>query len=117
MKRSPLIAKPTRRKRDRECRPHLEFVRSHQCSVKSWACRGSIEAHHIRTAANSGTGLKPPDWWTVPLCLIHHRELHATGQGEFNRVHGIDLAGIARFFAETSPFRSKFACNLIITPS
>jgi hypothetical protein len=78
---------------------HLTFVRSQGCIVHTKArteCRGPIEAHHVRTAANSGIGIKPPDTAVVGLCTLHHRTLHAAGRRTFETTYGIDLTEEAR---------------------
>lgn len=36
------------------------------------ACQGDVVAHHVKTSANSGVGIKPLDWFTVPVCHNHH---------------------------------------------
>ncbi len=35
--------------------------------------------HHVRTAANSGTGIKPDDWYLLPTCNAHHQFCHGKG--------------------------------------
>jgi hypothetical protein len=78
---------------------HLAFVRSQGCVVRPKArteCRGPIEAHHVRTAANSGIGMKPPDTVAVGLCTRHHRALHAAGRRTFEAAYGVDLTEEAR---------------------
>lgn len=37
---------------------------------------GDTIAHHVRTAANSGTGIKPQDWYCIPLSNSQHQHLH-----------------------------------------
>jgi hypothetical protein len=79
--------------------PHLAFVRSQGCVVRSRAwteCRGRIEAHHVRTAANSGMGMKPPDTAAVGLCARHHRTLHSEGRRTFETTYSVDLNEEAR---------------------
>lgn len=39
-------------------------------------CNGDVTWHHVRTAENSGTGIKPSDFITVPVCDAHHRAAH-----------------------------------------
>lgn len=81
---------------------HRRFVRSHACCVPG--CFGQpIEFAHYRTAANSGTGLKPHDRFGVSLCSPHHREQHVIGQAEFQRYHQIDMAALAEEFLRRSP--------------
>ncbi len=65
---------------------HRRFVKAHQCCVPG--CRQTpIEFAHLRTAANSGTGLKPPDWFGIPLCQQHHATAHSKGHDQL----GVDL--------------------------
>jgi hypothetical protein len=66
---SMLIAKPPRR-RDRE---HLRIVAKQPCLVCG---RTPSDPHHLRFAQPKGLGLKVSDEFTVPLCRLHHRELH-----------------------------------------
>ena len=78
---------------------HLAFVRSQGCVVRNKArteCRGPIEAHHVRTAANSGIGMKPPDTAAVGLCTRHHRALHGAGRRTFETTYSVDLTEEAR---------------------
>jgi hypothetical protein len=59
-------------------RAHLTFVRELRCAF----CieQPAAEAHHaFRRAGGGGMGIKGCDLLTVPLCLMHHRELHKTG--------------------------------------
>ena len=84
---------------------HLAFVRSQGCVVRTKArteCRGPIEAHHVRTAANSGIGMKPPDDSAVGLCMRHHRALHGVGRRTFETTYGVDLIEEARWLARIS---------------
>jgi ERF superfamily len=67
----PQLAIPkTRRKRDKR---HLEFVASKPCLVCG---RSPSDAHHLRFAEPRALGRKVSDEFTVPLCRIHHRDLH-----------------------------------------
>lgn len=85
----------------REFPKHRAFVRRHQCSVPG-CLDGPIEFAHIRTSANSGTGLKPHDANGISLCSAHHQEQHRIGQPAFERKYGIILAKIAAEFARLS---------------
>jgi hypothetical protein len=66
----------TRRQRDKR---HLEFVSSQPCLVCG---RCPADAHHLRFAEPRALGRKVSDEFTVPLCRIHHRELHSRGNEE-----------------------------------
>lgn len=80
---------------------HLAWVRLQPCCAGR--CQGRGEAHHVRTAANSGTGIKPPDTDSVPLCRKHHAELHKGGAWTFQTTHEIDLEAVAARMRLASP--------------
>jgi len=67
------INKPVR-ERDRD---HLRFVASQPCLVCG---RGPSDAHHIRFADQRAMGRKVSDKFAVPVCRLHHRELHRRGE-------------------------------------
>jgi ERF superfamily len=52
---------------------HLKFVASQPCLVCG---RSPADAHHLRFTQPRGLGLKVSDEFTVPLCRIHHRDVH-----------------------------------------
>jgi hypothetical protein len=57
-------------------RDHLKFVSAQPCL----ACgRTPSDAHHLRFAQQRALGRKVSDEFTVPLCRLHHRELHRIG--------------------------------------
>jgi hypothetical protein len=62
-----------RRFRDKE---HLRFVSKQACTVCG---RQPCEPHHIRFAQPRTMSRKVSDEFTVPLCRIHHREIHHRG--------------------------------------
>ena len=57
------------------CKEHLRYVASQPCAICG---RTPSHAHHVRHAQPRGLGLKVSDEFTVPLCAIHHRDLHTT---------------------------------------
>ncbi|RJR07932.1 DUF968 domain-containing protein [Candidatus Parcubacteria bacterium] len=67
---------------------YLNFVRSMPCSVCG---KMDTEAHHIRFAYNSGTGMKPSDTWAIPLCRHHHRAIHDAGIKTFHAQTGLNI--------------------------
>ena len=71
--KSTLAFPEPRRIRDKD---HLKFVAQQPCLVCS---RHPCDAHHLRFAQLRATGLKVSDEFTVPLCRIHHRQLHDAG--------------------------------------
>lgn len=86
---------------------HLAWVRKHPCACHNVSpCQGPgavIHAHHVRNGTGGGMGMKPHDRWTVPLCAMHHNELHARGHATFEARYGIDLRAIAVDLARFSP--------------
>ncbi len=67
------VATKTIRLRDKE---HCKFVATQPCIVCG---RTPSEAHHIRFAQPRALGRKVSDEYTVPVCRLHHRELHGYG--------------------------------------
>jgi hypothetical protein len=55
---------------------HLRFVAQHACLVCG---RKPSDPHHLRFMQPRGIGLKVSDEFTVPLCRVHHRAVHNTG--------------------------------------
>ena len=56
----------------------------------------SVQAHHIRLGTDGGIGLKPSDYYTIPLCVTHHKEVH--DKGEFSTYNKYK-----RFFMNKEP--------------
>lgn len=73
---------------------HLEFVRSHDCVIndgKGNNCNGSpVVAHHLTFCGGQGKGTKECDSKCVPLCSMHHANLHHIGEKRFWRQWGIN---------------------------
>jgi hypothetical protein len=67
-----VLAKENRR-RDKG---HRKFVASQPCVVCG---RSPADAHHLRFAQPRALGMKVSDEFTVPVCRVHHRELHQIG--------------------------------------
>jgi ERF superfamily len=68
--KSVLAFAETRRLRDKD---HLKYVASRSCLICG---RQPSEPHHVRFAQKLAFGRKVSDEFTVPLCRLHHRELH-----------------------------------------
>ncbi len=84
-------AKP-KRDSNRVFPTHRAFVRGHHCTIPGCEAPAErIEFAHLRTAANSGVGLKPPDWFGIPLCQTHHAMAHGHGHETMAERCGIDL--------------------------
>ena len=74
-----------RRYRDRA---HIKFVASQPCLVCG---RKPCDSHHLRFAQVRALGRKVSDEFTVPLCRLHHRELHrARNEADWWSKLGID---------------------------
>jgi hypothetical protein len=83
------IGKPVR-ERDRD---HLKFVASQPCLVCG---RTPSDAHHIKFAEQRAMGRKVGDKFAVPVCRLHHRELHRGGNERvWWQNQGIDALTIA----------------------
>jgi ERF superfamily len=67
------VAAKTIRLRDKE---HCKFVATQPCVVCG---RAPTEAHHIRFAQPRALGRKVSDEYAVPVCRLHHRDLHSYG--------------------------------------
>jgi ERF superfamily len=63
----------TLRMRDKD---HLKFVSKQPCVLCG---REPSDAHHLRFAQPRALGRKVSDEFTVPVCRLHHRELHRHG--------------------------------------
>jgi hypothetical protein len=90
------VAKP-RRSRNKD---HLKFISSQPCTVCG---RQPCEAHHLRYTQPRALGRRVSDEFTVPLCRVHHRELHRQGDERswWNKLN-IDPMPIAlRFWQHT----------------
>ena len=66
-------ASKTIRLRDKD---HLKFVSKQACVVCG---REPSDAHHLRFAQPRALGRKVSDEFTVPVCRLHHREIHRHG--------------------------------------
>ena len=78
------------RERDRD---HLRFVASQPCLVCG---RTPSDAHHIKFGEQQAMGRKVSDRFAVPICRLHHRELHRRGnERAWWQSQGIDPLAIA----------------------
>lgn len=89
--KSVLAFPEPRRIRDKE---HLRFIGTQPCLICG---RAPSDAHHLRFAQLRALGRKVSDEFTVPLCRVHHRHVHQTGneQGFWAR-HDINAMQIAQ---------------------
>jgi hypothetical protein len=90
---------------DGESRPVLQKGirlrdKEHRKSVASMPClvcgRSPSDPHHLRFAQPRALGRRISDEFTVPLCRVHHRELHRRGDEaawwQANKIDPIPLA-------------------------
>lgn len=71
--KSQLALPEPKRRRSKE---HLSFVTRQHCLICD---RTPSQAHHLRFAQPRAMARKVSDEYVVPLCNIHHFELHQTG--------------------------------------
>jgi hypothetical protein len=73
---------------------HLAFVASKPCLVCG---RNRAHAHHLKFAQPIALGRKVSDEFTVPLCSLHHRDLHRHGdERNWWAARGIDALKVAK---------------------
>ncbi|MBN6365549.1 DUF968 domain-containing protein [Providencia rettgeri] len=72
---------------------YLKWVKSQPCCV---CCATADDAHHLIGYGQGGTGTKAHDLFTIPLCRIHHSELHKDPNG-WEREHGSQIILLFQF--------------------
>jgi hypothetical protein len=58
-------------------------------SSRAWYAAVNLHPHHLRFAQPRALGRKASDEFTVPLCRVHHREVHRAGDWTLD----LDLIG------------------------
>ena len=88
---------PYQKERRLRNKAHLAFVAQQPCLICG---RRPTHAHHVRFAQRRALSLKVSDEYTVPLCAIHHGELHRVGDERqwWASVGIVDPLSIARRF-------------------
>jgi hypothetical protein len=81
-------------------RDHRRFVSHQPCTVCG---RQPSETHHLRFAQPRALGRRVSDDFTVPLCRVHHRELHRQGDERawWNRAKVDPMPIALRFWQQT----------------
>lgn len=69
---------------------HADRIRALPCAIGGVHCDTAVHAHHVRSV---GAGGSERD--LVPLCALHHQELHTIGRWTFLEKHGVDLRVVA----------------------
>src|SRR5207247_711464 len=73
---------------------HLRYVARQACVICG---RKPSDPHHLRYALPRALGRKASDEFTVPLCRVHHREVHRVGKEQaWWQAAGIDPLSIAQ---------------------
>jgi hypothetical protein len=100
--KSVLAISEPRRVRDKE---HRKYVSAQACLVCG---RQPSDPHHLRSAQPRALGRKVSDEFTVPLCRIHHREVHRVGdEAQWWKKLGVEPFFVAAaLWAQTRPVRS-----------
>lgn len=111
--KSVLLFPESRRIRDRD---HIRHVMKQACLVCG---RRPSDPHHLRFAQWRALGRKVSDEFTVPLCRMHHREVHRCGsEGSWWQNTGIDPLAVARaLWLETHPLARAEAPVTNTTPT
>jgi hypothetical protein len=88
-----------RRVRDKA---HINFICKQPCLVCG---RQPADAHHLRFAQHPALGRKVSDEFTVPLCRVHHREVHCCAdETQWWSKSGIEpLTAASTLWAQTHP--------------
>jgi hypothetical protein len=88
--KSMLTIAELRRHRDKV---HLKFVSSQACLVCG---RQPSDPHHVRFAQTTALSRKVSDEFAVPLCRVHHREVHrASNEADWWNGYAIDALAVA----------------------
>jgi hypothetical protein len=82
-------SRPDSRRRGR----HLAFVRQLPCVACGRAAPS--EAAHVRSESDAGSGMKPSDRYSLPLCTDCHALQHQFGELRFWSVLRIDPLNVA----------------------
>jgi ERF superfamily len=111
--KSALLIGEPRRYRDKA---HLKFVALQPCL---FCGRRPSDPHHLRFAQVRALGRKVSDEFTVPLCRIHHRDLHRSrNEAGWWAKLGIDAVGTARklWVKTRSPDSAAPSADIELTP-
>ncbi len=92
----------TRKERRHQLRfgPFADHIRDKRCLVCHQ--RGPSHPHHIKSVGSGG--LAPEN--LVPLCLVHHNQIHYIGTDTFSAQHNVDLLFVAG--REWTKFRTLY---------
>ena len=89
----------------RRSKAHLLFVGAQPRLI---CRRAPSDAHHLKFAQTRGLGIKVSDEFTVPLCRVHHQELHRHGnEAAWWANMNITPLQIAKQLWQTSPIHDE----------
>jgi hypothetical protein len=110
--KSVLTVAAPRRYRNRE---HLRSIVKMPCLVCG---RKPSDPHHLRYAQPRALGRKASDEFTVPLCRMHHREVHRAGdERAWWKAANIDPLKVAhKFWKDTRLNEGRIAPNSAVKP-
>jgi hypothetical protein len=78
-----------------QSKQYLKYVASHPCLL----CQhNETQAHHITIAEKRGISQKVSDYYTLPLCYLHHDQLHNTGERKFWKILDLNPVDLAKYF-------------------
>ena len=67
----------------------LTFVRSRYCCVPGCVAPDT-DPHHTKSRGSGGS-----DYTAIPLCRVHHNEIHVIGSWRFETLRGLGLATVS----------------------
>lgn len=67
---------------------YLQFIRQQTCCVTGQT--HGVIAHHVRLNNKCGIGIKPSDYYTIPLSSLEHARLHAMGEKAYYSLNWIN---------------------------
>lgn len=101
--------KPKKQKRESRWRSpaYCNHLRSFACVV----CHSfdHVEVAHVRNGTDCGMGLKPSDFYALPMCREHHSQQHCVGEKSFWAMHKIDPLTLAGEFNRSWPRYQEIA--------
>ena len=78
-----------------QSKQYLKYVASHPCLL----CQhNETQAHHITITEKRGISQKVSDYYTLPLCYLHHDQLHNTGERKFWKILDLNPVDLAKYF-------------------
>ena len=93
---------------------HLLFIGAQPCLV----CQQTpVDAHHLKFAQQRALGRKVSDEFTVPLCRVHHQDLHRHGNEKawWSNMQ-IEPLPIAKGLWQAAPFTNQQNPRLFKAP-